>query len=291
MVANNIDIVQERTNTHRLAISNRIPGVSAPIVISVEGLLDIFWLKPIIAKEKNGKPIVIERQPGEGKEEVIQRVVSGDSHFGIVDMDHDFRGSEISVPNICDTRKFCCTFGIIFDNLDTDKITNILKESVEKSEKKSFKGWISDSPEKASRVPEIARVATKLRLFCGWASIPGLSWTKPKLGENLQKQWYEGIWNGDFDENMALETIIEKIRGERISQKLSEFEKEFSDLLQFCGTSDHELEFTIKQWLSTKQFGFNKDGFHQSIKKLSIAKNSAPWGLISQLKSWNVLAE
>jgi hypothetical protein len=284
-------IVEERTNPLRQEVSHQRLGADPTIIISVEGWKDMLWLKSIIAKRKGGQHITVRPERKEGKREVMERVLAGRSNYGIVDMDHDFDGSEIESKNICDTRNSCCTFGIIFDNLNDDEFKIILNDSVKTPDKKAFKGWISDSPNRALKAPKIARIATKLRLFCGWAKIPGLSWEKSRSSVPLRNQWYDGIWNGDFNEDMSLRVIIEKVRGRRAFEKWAEFEERYAEELQFCGISDHELEFAIKGWLKRKDFDFDKSGFDNSLKKFGVKKDFAPSELISRLESWNVLVE
>jgi len=132
-------IIEDITDRHRQEVSHQRLGANPSIIISVEGKQDKLWLKSIIAKQKGGRHITVRYEIKDGKQEVIKRVLDGESDYGIVDMDYDFSGSKISSPNIVDTRNYCCTFGIIFDNVCDVKFKSILIDSVDKSEKKNSK--------------------------------------------------------------------------------------------------------------------------------------------------------
>jgi hypothetical protein len=298
-----INPIDEAKNIDRVRISEEKMRASPTIFINVEGRADELWLKPLIAEKKNGRRFLTKSASAEGKEEVIDNVLNGNYDFGIVDMDHDFDGDKICSPSICDTRDYCCTFAAILEGLGESQLLEIILESIEPSGRRHVKQWFEDSSVRyVEFLPRVARISTKLRLFCAYfndefrnTSVEDIRW-----GKEFGREWYNTI----FEQSQNLfaiqqsdldEFVVEILRehSDHALQMWREFEENYRDVLNNCGINDHEIERCIEYMIGNRmpEHRVQKFGVKNAMKKYGMKLDWAPKELLNHLRQWGALAE
>jgi hypothetical protein len=293
-------IVEERTDETRQKLSQKKLLALPTVNISVEGKNDKIWLDDLIAKKKGDIRYVVTFERDDGKREVIKRVESGLSKYGIVDMDSDFSGTKTSSDSLCDTRGWCCTFGAIYHNLNEQQKKEIILGAI--NHRKDVKNFIGGSSSKLDELEKITKKATKLRLFCAWAKKPQLSWQMPSnYNTSLSKQWYDYVWGTKLGHSLNLHDFLKQYRDLEISDLWLEFENKYGGKLHQSGINDHDLEMCINAWLEKKQFKdeenkekpmiISHNNWNNAILKYKMNENNCPEELLKHLNSWGIIDE
>ena len=304
-----ISPIEEAKNIERARISEEKMRASPTIFINVEGKADEFWLKPLIVEKKNGHRFLAKSVSGDGKEDVIDNVLNGDYHFGIIDMDHDFEGCMVSSPSICDTRGYCCTFAAILDGISESQFLEIILESIETGAgRREVKEWFEGSTIRyVELLSKIAQMGTRLRLFCAYFNdefyVHGRRNTPSQEvihwdGE-FGPRWYNTIFspNGNLfalQQNELDEFVAEILRGhsDLAFGMWSEFEEKYSDELNNCGINDHEIERCIESMIGNRTtHNVQRYGVKNAMKKYGMKLEWAPEELLNHLRQWGALAE
>ena len=167
-----------------------------------------------------------------GKEVVIKKVeqVGGDITFGLVDMDHDFNGSEISGSQVLDTNpkvtlNSFCVFGNNFHNI----VESICSE---------FK--VSISSEDRERVRSVSKAYTCIKLFKGQNDISdetkgGYSWSDIDFSSPNLTEYIGDLHFLDLE----------------INNKFKIFQIKNAKHLKVCGLNDHMLCQAIQLYLNS----------------------------------------
>jgi len=291
-----LDIVKEGSNPLRLNISQEKFKASGVITLLVEGRDDFYWMKSIIT-ESNSKSRILIRVEG-GKSNVISKVKNKEFNYGLVDMDYDFEGEEINgIKTIVDTRTFCCTFGLIFQTLDSIRLQHIIFNSMKwnYAAKSRYKQLEIDSVKKygiplIDFLSDVVKRASMLQLFQGWA----YENTKLEFGSNpLAHEWiFLKIMD---DHNLNFEEFIEDlIYEEKI--EFQRFQQKFQAELDVCGANDHLFQHCIKMWIKKNfknEFDVTDDdfdkGFSNILRLEKIEKSLLTDEMLNKFKKWKII--
>ena len=187
--------------------------------------IDITSIKSAI-ENKMGKIILI------GKKGVLTKVKSSPAHilsYGLVDMDYDFEGRELSTDSVWDTNPKVVLNSFF---LNEQGIERMVKEICK------WKANIEISQDHITQIHRLSKIYTHIKLFKG---------KYPTQQEYLGYGWKDIDFNdSSFDEFIGLLHF-----GDKDCAKLLRFIKKCGGSLSVCGINDHMLIRSIGLYLKT----------------------------------------
>lgn len=216
---------------------------------------DIRILSILRSKENQNDVIILE-----GKTGVIEKVNStskGTESYGLVDMDHDFIGLELTSDAVWDTNP-----KVVLNSyfLEGESLKKMVKEICIRE------AGIVVSKDDFKHILRLSRIYTFIKLFKGKNSTE-------------KENWGGYSWDEvDFDSSNFNEFIAQLHFDDKDSIGLLSFIEEYSDSLSVCGINDHMLIRSI--YLFCKRY--SSIGIEQQSLELALKK----YRLIFQMPSF-----